>query len=115
MVKWISIFLLVVVMGNTSFAQKNALIIEGASPDLYLLHKVVPKENFYSIGRLYNVSPKGLASYNNLQFENGLSVGETLKIPLSESNFSQSTSGTGAEGLIPVYHHVQPKEGLYRV
>jgi len=64
---------------------------------------------------MYNVSPKDIASYNNLQFENGLSVGESLKIPLNSNNFSQSTSVTGAETLIPVYHHVQPKEGLYRV
>jgi len=115
MVKWLSIFLFVFLIGISSFAQKNALIIEGTSPDLYLIHKVVPKENFYSIGRMYNVSPKDIASYNNLQFENGLSVGESLKIPLNSNNFSQSTSVTGAETLIPVYHHVQPKEGLYRV
>src|SRR6185312_9907674 len=99
MVKWLSIFLFVFAMGASSFAQKNALIIEGTSPDLYLIHKVIPKENFYSIGRLYNVSPKDIAAYNNLQFEKGLSVGETLKIPLSANNFLQSTSATGAETL----------------
>ena len=48
MVKWLSIFLFVFSIGISSFAQKNALIIEGTSPDLYLIHKVVPKENFYS-------------------------------------------------------------------
>ena len=64
---------------------------------------------------MYNVPPKDLASYNNLHFEKGLSVGESLKIPLNESNFLQSGKATNTEALIPVYHHVQPKEGLYRV
>lgn len=115
MVKWVSIFLLVFFISNVSFAQKNDLIIEGTTPNLYLIHKVVPKENFYSIGRLYNVTAKGLASYNNLQFENGLSVGESIKIPLTENNFLQSGSAGEGEALIPLYHSVQPKEGLYRI
>ena len=115
MVKWISIFLPVFFITNISFGQKNNLIIEGTAPKLYLIHIVVPKENFYSIGRLYNISAKDLASYNNLQFENGLSVGESLKIPLTESNFLQSGGAAEGEALIPVYHPVQPKEGLYRI
>lgn len=115
MVKWLSIFFLVFFISNVSFAQKNRLIIEGTTPKLYLIHKVVPKENFYSIGRMYNVTAKGLASYNNLQFGNGLSVGESIKIPLTENNFLQSGSAAKDEVLIPVYHLVQPREGLYRV
>jgi len=115
MAKWVSIFLVIFFIGNASYAQKNKLTIEGTSPKLYLLHTVVPKENFYSIGRLYNVTAKELASYNNLQFENGLSVGESIKIPLTENNFLQSGSAGESEALIPVYHSVLPKEGLYRV
>ena len=115
MVKWVSIFLAIFFISNVSFAQKSGLVIEGTTPNLYLIHKVIPKENFYSIGRMYNVSAKELASYNNLQFQNGLSVGESLKIPLTENNFLQSGSAGSGEALIPVYHSVQPKEGLYRV
>jgi LysM repeat protein len=114
MIKWLNIILFIFLC-NTSFAQKSSLIIEGTSPALYIIHKVTPKENFYSIGRMYNVPPKDLASYNNLHFEKGLSVGESLKIPLSENNFLQSGTAASNEALIPVYHHVQPKEGLYRV
>ncbi len=115
MIKWLSIFLFVFVFSNISFAQKNTLIIQGTSPNLYLVHKVTPKENFYSIGRMYNVAPKDIASYNNLQFQNGLSIGQSLKIPLNENNFSQSGSADAGEVLVPVYHHLQSKEGLYRV
>ncbi len=114
MIKWLNIILFIFLC-NISFAQKNSLIIEGTSPALYIIHKVTPKENFYSIGRMYNVPPKDLASYNNLHFEKGLSIGASLKIPLSENNFLQSGTAPANEALIPVYHHVQPKEGLYRV
>ena len=115
MAKFVSVFLVIFFIGNASYAQKNKLTIEGNTSKIYLLHTVVPKENFYSIGRLYNVTAKELASYNNLQFENGLSVGETIKIPLTENNFLQAGSAGEGEALIPVYHSVLPKEGLYRI
>ncbi len=114
MIKWLNIILFIFLC-NTSFAQKSSLIIEGTSPALYIIHKVTAKENFYSIGRMFNVSPKDLASYNNLHFGQGLSVGASLKIPLTENNFLQAGKAANNEALIPVYHHLQPKEGLYRV
>jgi LysM repeat protein len=114
-VKWLSVSIVVFVIGAASFAQQNMLVIEGSTPKLFILHKVTSKENFYSIGRMYNVPPKDIAAYNNLQFENGLSVGESIKIPLTENNFSQSEPAGSGEVLVPLYHAVQPKEGLYRV
>ncbi len=98
----------------TSVAQKN-LVVQGTPPDLYLNHTVVAKENYYSVGRLYNVSPKELAPYNNLQFEKGLSLGQIIKIPLNQNNFVQAEEAAGNEALVPLYHVVQAKEGLYRV
>jgi LysM repeat protein len=115
MVKWLLVFVVVIVTGRTSFAQLNTLIIGGGTPKLFIIHKVTPKENFYSIGRMYNIPPKDVAAYNNLQFENGLSIGESIKIPLTENNFSQSTAAGIGEALVPVYHTLLPKEGLYRV
>ena len=111
--KWLSISLALI--GTSSFAQQNRLVIEGSSPKLFIFHKVTSKENFYSIARMYNVPPKDIAAYNNLQFENGLSVGEAIKIPLTGNNFSQSEPAGSDEVLVPVYHSLQPKEGLYRV
>lgn len=86
------------------------LMIRSGEKGLYLLHEVASKENFYSIGRLYNIAPKEIAAYNSVDMNNGLSVGQTLMIPLTENNFSQSSNkGT------PVYYTVAEKEGLYRV
>jgi LysM repeat protein len=84
-------------------AQKNALLVEGVSPSLYITHKVAPKENYYSIGRIYNVSPKDIAPFNKLQLESGLSLGQTIKIPLNPSNFVQQGSAAADKTFVPLY------------
>ena len=96
-------------------AAQNKLLVEGVSPGLYLTHKVAPKENYYSIGRIYNVSPKDIAPFNKLQLEKGLSLGQAIKIPLNSSNFFQSGNAAADETFVPVYYKVKDKEGLYRV
>lgn len=96
-------------------AQEKSLLIEGVSPNLYITHSLSPKENYYSLGRLYNVPPKELAPYNNLSFDKGLSVGQAIKIPLTAANFSQNGSASSEEVLVPVYYTVGEKEGLYRI
>ncbi len=98
-----------------ALAQNKALVIEGVSPDLFINHTVAPKENYYSIGRIYNISPREVAPYNNLVLESGLSLGQSLKIPLTAVNFVQAGTPEGDEVLVPVYHTVAGKEGLYRI
>lgn len=97
-------------------AQDKPLMAQGVSPNLYLNHTVAPKENYYSIGRLYNASPKDqIAPFNSLQMEKGLNPGQVIKIPLATNNFSQDGVKAEDEALVPVYHTVQEKEGLYRI
>lgn len=98
-----------------SFAQEKSLLVESNSTGLYVNHKVAPKENYYSIGRIYNISPRDIAPFNNLQLENGLSLGQQLKIPLNSSNFFQSGQAEPDETFVPLYYKVKNKEGLYRV
>lgn len=94
---------------------QQELVVEGVSPDLHLTHTVVAKENWYSVGRLYNVSAKQLAAANKTTLSNPLSVGQTLKIPLGAGNFSQNGQKTVGEALVPLYHTVQEKEWMYRI
>jgi len=91
-----------------AFAQ-DAIVRRG-DKGLYISHSVSPKENFYSLGRLFNVAPKDIAAYNSLEMERGLNVGQTVNIPLNASNFTQEKM-TGR----PVYYVVGEHEGLYRV
>jgi hypothetical protein len=96
-------------------SQSNELIIQGQTGKLYLEHTVVAKENWYSVGRLYNANPKEIASFNRLTLTQMLTIGQTLQIPLTTMNFSQDGRKTPAETLVPVFHIVQDKEWMYRI
>ena len=104
---------LILFLGLVANAQQQKFIVNKRGADLFIEHKVQPKENWYSVGRLYFISPKEIAKYNGLSIDKGLSIGQLLKIPLTASNFSQdpdaNSNGSG------VYHVVQPKETLFRV
>lgn len=97
------------------FSQPGRLNIEKSGEQLFLKHTVTSGENFYSVGRLYNVSPRDLAAFNRLSLDKGLTVGQALKIPLSNENFGQSTVRDAAEALVPVYHRVAGGETLFRI
>ncbi|MBS1948385.1 MAG: LysM peptidoglycan-binding domain-containing protein [Bacteroidetes bacterium] len=96
-------------------AQSNDLIIHKETGSLYLVHKVVAKENWYSIGRIYNISPKEMAPYNGLTLNYSLRIGQELKIPLSHINFSQDGQKNADESFVPVYHVAQQNEALAHI
>lgn len=87
----------------------------GASPDLYLNHKIAAKETWYSLGRTFNLSPKEIAAYNKASINNPLEIGQSIKIPLIAANFTQDEKKAAGESLVPVYHIVQEKEWMYRI
>ncbi len=91
-------------------AQPGQLMIKGYGKDLHIDHTVSPKEGLFSIGRLYNVHPKTIAAYNNLDMAKGLTIGQLIHIPLTDTNFSQNTN-RGA----PVYYKTGEKESLQKV
>lgn len=91
------------------FSQEEFLI-QKSQKGSYINHKLTPKENFYSIGRLFNVPPKTLAAFNGLDMKKGLSIGQVLRIPLTDSNFSRKNN----DG-VPVYYTAAAKENLVQV
>lgn len=109
------LFFIVLLFPVLASAQNKSLMVEGISPNLFVSHKVAPKENYYSIGRIYNISPREIAPFNKLELESGLSLGQNLKIPLSASNFFQSGIAESDEIFVPVFYTLKDKEGLFRV
>jgi hypothetical protein len=95
-----------------SFSQSRDLDVHRENGKLYLMHTVVAKENWYSIGRIYNVSPKEMAPFNGLTLQYSLRIGQELKIPLTKINFSQDSKKNADETFVPLYHVVQPNEML---
>lgn len=90
-------------------AQAGSLVVQRDANGLFLYHTVAPKENFYSIGRLFNISPKVIAPYNGLQLT-GLSIGQKIKIPLQEQNFTTVRTKVPGEVLVPVYREAANKK-----
>ncbi len=94
-------------------------------------HTVAAKESFYSIGRLYNVHPRDLATYNNIDFDKGLAIGQVVKIPpaskaapmptvpeptsIPEPVSKEQPKQKANARTAPIYHMVAPKEGLYGI
>lgn len=78
----------------------------------YLVHTIGPKENFYSIGRIYNISPRVFAPYNGLDLNSSLSIGQQMRIPLNETNFWQVGARKENEVVVPVYHTARSGESI---
>lgn len=101
------------VLVSTVFAQSLPLTVQlDGKNQPYLNHAIGVKENFYSIGRIYNLSPKVFAPYNGLELTSALSIGQTLRIPLNETNFWQTGTRKENETVIPVYHTVPASANL---
>jgi len=99
-------------LGAAVAQAQEMLQVQGIAPDLYLVHTVQKGETFYSLSRTYSIPPKEIAAENHLTFEQGLQIGQQVRIPLTSSNFTQ---GSNAAGGTPVYHKVIEKETLYRI
>ena len=98
-----------------SCISQTGVMIQGITPDLHLSHTITTKDTWYSLGRLYNLSPKEVATFNKTSIDKPLGSGQQIKIPLTVSNFSQNGSKDGDEVFVPLYHTVQPKEWMYRI
>ncbi|HET9055678.1 MAG TPA: LysM peptidoglycan-binding domain-containing protein [Chitinophagaceae bacterium] len=113
-VKPIKTLLICLLSASVSFAQKD-LIVKTDGNKAYLSHIVGPQENYYRIGRIYNISPQIFVPYNNLKLETPIQQGKAIRIPLVEENFSTQKTNNKNEVFIPLYYVVQQSEGLYRI
>jgi LysM repeat protein len=105
-----SLVICILFAGAMTLQAQTDLVIKSSTKGTYVDHTVTAKENFYSIGRLFYVHPRHLASFNSLDMKKGLSIGQVIKIPLTDTNFNQTT-----ENGLPVYYVTGNSESLYRV
>jgi len=110
-----SIFLFFLTCISLGAVAQSNLHVQGISPNLYLVHNVVAKDNWYSIGRMYNISPKELAPFNSADMEKPLEIGQEIRIPLKASNFSQDNHKDADEVFVPVVYVVKEREWMYRI
>lgn len=108
---------------------RDSIGIENLSGKKIILHKIEPKETYYSLSRRYNIAPKKIMDFNN---NVPLGIGSVIKIPTEQdfsttkppvvftnrpgnNNNAQETPKTTTGGKKETTHVVQPKETLYAI
>jgi hypothetical protein len=91
------LLLMLVISYVTAQAQSKDLLLS-SDKRKSIQYKVGSKETLFSLGRKFYVHPRFLASFNKISYDKGLQLGQSLLIPLTDTNYS----ATSSKGL-PVY------------
>jgi len=59
-------------------SMRDSIGVENQKGKKVILHQIVAKDTYYSVGRRYNISPKVIMTYNDNKF---LSLGVVIKVP----------------------------------
>lgn len=65
----------------------DSIGVENNNGNAIILHKVLPKESYYSIARLYQTTPKNIIDFNN---NIALKIGTILKVPTGKPFVNQA-------------------------
>lgn len=84
----------------------DSIGVENKDGKEIIIHKLAAKESYYSLGRLYNVTPKDIISFNA---NKRLKVGETVKIPTNRA--FQTTLAVQASSTITDPEFIEYKVG----
>jgi LysM repeat protein len=95
-------FLTSLIISSTSLFAKNRLIdsigVENLDGKKVILHKLDPKDNYYSISRRYNVKPGDIIKFNN---NAPLKIGGIIKVP-TDRPFVENTKPAVVQASKPV-------------
>lgn len=109
--------------GSVHAFTRDSIGVENNNGKKLVLHQIVAKDTYYSLGRRYNASPKDIMSFNDNKF---LQIGVIIKVPTNipfsgpaastVSNLPAASNGSLAangqtEGNL-IEHAVQKKENL---
>lgn len=95
---------------------RDSIGVENLDGKQVILHKIEPKETYYSLGRKYNVSPRSIMEFNH---SIPLHPNDVIKIP-TQRDFTKSPTTFSSEPqnkttLKETKHKVKPKETLYSI
>lgn len=87
-----------VTLSASSFAAKliDSIGVENQDGKKVILHKLDPKDNYYSIGRRYKVSPKAIIQFNN---NAKMTIGNIIKVP-TDQPFSNAPTQTVVKPVV---------------
>lgn len=111
-------FLIGLCCSATSFASSlvDSVGVENLEGKQLILHKIEPKESYYSLGRKYGVNPAAIIDYNR---NKALTIGLLVKIPTQRpfvgSSSTQNSPVVEAPAEEFTTYTVKPKETLYSI
>lgn len=94
-------------------AQQDSLGIEKVGDNIFVLHKVLPKQTLFSLAQRYFTSITEIKNVNPV-LENGLQIGQTLKIPYG-GKIASKVEGEKAYVTESLTHKVQAGETLFAI
>ncbi|MBC7913639.1 MAG: LysM peptidoglycan-binding domain-containing protein, partial [Pyrinomonadaceae bacterium] len=85
-----------------------------------IVHKIEPRESYYSISRKYNVSPQSVIEFNK---NKSLQIGKEIKVPTERAYQSEKSNSSNPSNSKPkngskaaqVDYKVGPRETLYAI
>jgi len=104
-------------IGSHAASLRDSVGVENNEGNQLILHKVDPKESYYSISRIYNVLPKDLIAENGNKV---LQIGSIVRVPTSRKFAGSAAASaapvipTAAAGEFTTYK-VGPKETLFAI
>src|SRR5690606_22143938 len=76
------------------------------------MHVVQPKETLYAIAKLYNLGVMDLVNWNNLNIQDGIKPGQTLKLSDPQAIAEEPQARTES---ITIEHEVKPTDTVYSI
>lgn len=110
----VSIFAIVFILTTAKASTRDSIGVENYNGKKLIVHKVVAKDTYYSIGRRYNVVPKDVMNFNDSKY---LQIGVIIKvptnIPFTGNQAPAQSTGIPSQTTENVTEHtVQRKENL---
>src|SRR5258708_15730018 len=84
----------------------DSIGVENQNGKKVILHKLKAKDNYYSIGRRYNVNPKAIIKYNN---NAKMTIGTIIKVPTDRPFVDQAPASTKTAPVHQNKPAVQPQ------
>nr|WP_068889599.1 LysM peptidoglycan-binding domain-containing protein [Pedobacter panaciterrae] len=117
----VSFFAVLLNLTAAKATTRDSIGVENYNGKKLIVHKVVAKDTYYSIGRRYNVVPKYIMTFNDNKY---LQIGVIIKVPTeipfaANTSITTSTKETSTQAVTDtpaepnlVEHAVQKKENL---
>lgn len=87
-------------------------VVDGVNGE-FIVHTVEAKQTLYAISKMYSVSVEDIQAANPNLKDDGLKIGQTLRIPSKQVNKKEAKKASITLSPDTIYHEVLKKETVY--